>query len=83
MDHGDAMEQGLKEWLESNLPKFLNGINAELLDENAWEMPIIEDYVLVVAVKDLNDGLGGLFTVGDANATAYRIRGLLYDALNR
>ena len=81
--HGDALEVSLKEWLESNLPKFLNGINAELLDEQEWVMPIIEDYILVVAVKDLKDDLGGFFTLGDTNANGYRIRGLLHDALYR
>ena len=79
----DALEISLKEWLETNLPKFLNGINAEFLEDNEWVMPVIEDYVLVVAVKDLQDDLGGFFTLGDSNANGYRIRGLLHDALYR
>jgi len=79
----DALEISLKEWLEANLPKFLNGINAEFLNDNEWVMPVIEDYVLVVAVKDLQDDLGGFFTLGDSNANGYRIRGLLHDALYR
>ena len=83
MDHGDALEKSLREWLEYNLPNFLNGINAELIDENEWQMPVIEDYILVVAVKDLEDGLGGFFTLGDSNAHGYRSRGLLHDALYR
>ena len=83
MSHGDAFELSLKEWLDKSLPKFLNGINRELLDEIPWEMPVVEDYVLVVSVKDLKDGLGGIFTLGDNNAADYRIRGLLHHALNQ
>lgn len=81
--HGDMIEQSLKKWLDENLPLFLTRINAELMDENPWEMPTIEDYVLVVAVKDYKDGLGGIFTLGDAHVPPYRIIGLLNEALNR
>lgn len=82
MEFREAMEQSLKDWLESNLPKFLSRINDEVGNELPWEMPIVEDYVLVVAVKDFKDGLGGIFCIGDSNVPAYRVRGLLADALN-
>ena len=45
-------------------------------------MPVVEDYVLIVAVKDFKDGLGGVFAITDANVAQYRIRGLIAEALN-
>jgi hypothetical protein len=77
----DAMENSLKEWLDHNLPRFLLQINAELLDETSWKMPAVEDFVLVVAVRDYEDGLGGVFTIS-SGAPAYRIRGLLTEAMS-
>jgi len=81
MSHGDVIENSLKTWLDDNLPKFLTSINAELLDEEEWKMPVVEDYCLVVAVSDYSDGNGGVFTIY-GNAPQYRIAGLLATALN-
>ena len=53
----------------------------ELLDEEEWKMPVVEDYCLVVAVSDYSDGNGGVFTIY-GNAPQYRIAGLLATALN-
>lgn len=77
----DAIEQSLREWLEATLPPFLVNINAELLDETPWSMPVIEDYVLVVSVRDVEDDLGGVFTISSPSPS-YRIRGLLTEAIN-
>jgi len=79
---GQEIELSLKEWLDENLPAFLNRINAEIQSEQPWEMPVVEDYALVVSVKDFKDGLGGVFVITDANVAAYRIRGLIAEALN-
>jgi hypothetical protein len=77
----DQMEIGLKSWIESNLHRFLTTINSELIDEAPWEMPVVEDFVLVVAVKDLSDDLGGTFAIASENSSSYRIRGLIADVL--
>ena len=76
------IEKSLKEWLDEHLPAFLNRINDEIVPEMSWEMPVIEDYALVVAVKDFKDGLGGVFVITDANVAGYRIKGLISEALN-
>jgi hypothetical protein len=81
MSHGDDFQAGLKEWIDKALPQFLNNIHEDLMDGNPWEMPIVEDYVLVVSVRDLKDDLGGIFTIG--TDSDYKVRGLLHYALNR
>lgn len=82
MRHGEDIEDSLKEWLDKNIPRFLSRINEEIGSDSPWEMPAVDDYVLVVAVRDYKDGLGGIFTLGDRDVSAYRIRGLLTEALN-
>ena len=82
MSHGDVIEQSLKTWLDENLPKFLTNINSELVGEVEWQMPSIEDYCLVVSVRDYGDGGVGVFSITDRNVPAYRIAGLLQHALN-
>jgi len=77
----DSIASSLREWLDTNLPKFLTSINSELLDEEEWKMPVIEDYCLVVAVSDYSDGGGGVFTIY-GNTPTYRVTGLLTTALN-
>lgn len=79
---GRGLEKSLKEWLDEHLPLFLNSINAEIESESPWEMPVVEDYVLIVAVKDFKDGLGGVFSITDANVAQYRIKGLIAEALD-
>jgi hypothetical protein len=77
----DDMEVSLKEWLDHNLPSFLTKINSELINENPWKMPTVEDFVLVVSVRDYEDGLGGVFTISNG-APSYRIRGLIAEAMS-
>jgi hypothetical protein len=77
----DAMETSLKEWIDASIPAFLNQINAELLDEAPWEMPVVEDYMLIVAVRDFKDGNGGVFSITNGDMTTYRAKGLLMEAL--
>ena len=79
---GREIEKSLKDWLDEHLPLFLNRINAEIASDAPWEMPVVEDYALVVAVKDFKDGLGGVFVITDANVAGYRIKGLINEALN-
>lgn len=73
------ISSSLKEWIEINISQFLTGL--DLPREEAWGMPVVEDYVLVVAVKDYKDGGVGVFTLSDASSAAYRIRGLLETAI--
>jgi hypothetical protein len=82
MSNGDIIQKSLKEWLEENLPKFLININDDLELDERWDMPTIEDYCLVVAVRDFKDGNGGIFSISDSNVPPYRITGLLSTALN-
>jgi hypothetical protein len=74
------IERSLKEWIDEKLPEFLHQIDEEVEGGMPWQMPIIEDYVLVVAVRDYEDGLGGIFTIRDSGVPGYRIRGLIADA---
>jgi hypothetical protein len=73
----------LKSWIETNLPSFLTNLPQDP-DSPAqpWEMPVIEDYVLVVSVKDYADGGTGVFSIANEDAQRYRIRGLLAEALD-
>ena len=77
----DALEESLKEWLDKRLPEFLVNINSELLEDVKWTLPAVEDFVLVVSVKDYADGMGGVFTISSPSPT-YRIKGLLHEALD-
>jgi len=70
----------LKEWLETNLMSFLTSLPLDS-DNAAWEMPVVEDYCLVVAVKDYRDGGTGVFSISELDAAPYRIRGLLQQAM--
>jgi len=82
MAKSGSLEVSLAEWLEKNLLKFLTEVRQEFSEEVVWQMPVIEDYVLVVSAKDYADGGSGTFTVSSENIDGYRIQGLLHDALN-
>jgi len=77
-----SLHQSLKEWLETNIPTYLASLNEHMEDFETWEMPVVEDYVLVIAVKDFKDGLGGVFQISDAGVPPYRINGLLQAAMD-
>lgn len=70
----------LKDWLEYNLVQFLSRL--DLPKNESWAMPVIEDYVLVVAAKDYKDGGVGVFSLSAPSSSPYRIQGLLATALN-
>lgn len=74
-----SISNSLKEWIEINISQFFAGL--DLPHEEAWGIPVVEDYVLVVAVKDYKDGGVGVFTLSEASAAPYRIRGLLETAI--
>lgn len=78
----DQISDQLKEFLEEKIPQFLIDMSAEMGAETPWEMPIIEDFILVMAVKDYKDGDGSVFSLASKNSPSYRIRGLLHDALD-
>ena len=82
MSDGDELQRSLKHWLETNLTSFLTKVRDELTEEVEWQMPIVEDYVLVIGVKDFKDGGNAVFAITDANAATYRIQGLLQAAMD-
>lgn len=75
-----SLALSLRQWLELNLTRFLT--NLDLPEAESWEMPVIEDYVLVVAAKDYKDGGVGVFSITNPEAAAYRIQGLLSTAIS-
>jgi hypothetical protein len=79
----NELQASLRSWLEHNIPTFLTNLPQ---DENGsstpWEMPLIEDYVLVVAIKDVADNGGGVFSIYNEDIPRYRMRGLLAEALD-
>lgn len=77
----NPLATSLKSWIEDNLPKFLNNLPIED-SATPWEMPVIDDYILVVAVTDYADGGGGVFSIHSDDAKRYRIRGLIAEALD-
>lgn len=82
MPEGDELQRSLKNWLETNLTSFLTKVRDEFSEDVEWQMPIVEDYVLVLAVKDFSDGGNGIFAITDANAAPYRVQGLLKAAMD-
>ena len=73
----------LKTWIETNLPTFLTSLPLDVNSTGSpWEMPVVEDYILVVAVKDYSDGGTGVFSIASDDAQRYRIRGLMAEALD-
>jgi hypothetical protein len=75
-----SIASSLKQWIEINISQFLSGL--DLPHDESWGIPVVEDYVLVVAVKDYKDGGVGVFTLSDASSANYRIRGLLETAID-
>lgn len=79
----NPLSGSLKEWIETNLPTFLTNLPIDIDSPGSpWQMPVIEDYVLIVAVKDYSDGGTGVFSIASDDAQRYRIRGLLAEALD-
>ena len=70
----------LRRWLDINLAGFL--AHLDLPEDNSWEMPVIEDFVLVVAVKDYKDGGSSVLSITPGYLPRYRTVGLLQTALN-
>jgi hypothetical protein len=70
----------LRVWLEENLSRFLTSLEFPDAEDN-WQMPVIEDFVLIVAAKDYKDGGVGVFTLAPPEGASYRIRGLIATAL--
>lgn len=77
----ENVEVSLKEWIEENLPKFLTSVSETYGDGERWKIPVVEDYVLVVAVRDFSDGNGNVLCLVDRDTAAYRVKGLLSEAL--
>ena len=78
---GEQIQASLKEWLETNLTQFLTNIRGEFQEDPEWQMPIIEDYVLCVAVRDLKDNGSGVFAITAPGSSTYRITGLLQSCM--
>lgn len=75
-----SLSLSLRQWLELNLTRFLT--NLDLPQDESWEMPVVEDFVLVVAAKDYKDGGVGVFSISPPDSSSYRIQGLLATALS-
>jgi hypothetical protein len=76
----EGLAAGLRTWLEENLSRFLSSL--EFPDEqDNWTLPVIEDFVLIVAAKDYTDGGAGVFTLTPPGAASYRMKGLIATAL--
>ena len=58
MSLAEIMADELKAFLEEKIPKFLIQISSELGSNVPWEMPVVEDFVVVMAVKDYKDEIG-------------------------
>jgi hypothetical protein len=79
----NPLSGSLKNWIETNLPTFLTSLPLDPDSSSApWKMPVIEDYILVVAVKDYADGGVGVFSISNDDSQRYRMRGLLAEALD-
>ena len=81
MSTGNALQTSLNEWLERNIGEFLSTIRNDFSEDYEWQMPVVEDFVLVVAVKDLSDDGYGVFKVARAGTPVYRVNGLLGEAM--
>lgn len=79
-EYEDNMGHSLREWIEINITKFLTQLPYEGNDK--WNMPVIEDFVLIVAAKDYKDGAVGVFTITHPDSTMYRVRGLISSAFS-
>lgn len=75
----DNPSASLREWIDKNLPPYLNSLTVEFADDEQWNMPVIEDFVLVVAVRDYDNSGDGVFAI-HSDVPNYRIQGLLREA---
>jgi hypothetical protein len=82
MPREDNVTESLAAWINKNIPSWLAEMSERFETADGWKMPIVEDYVLVFAVKDIEDGGNGVFALAGKNSTEYRIRGLLEVAFN-
>ena len=62
-----SLSLSLRQWLELNLTRFLT--NLDLPQDESWEMPVVEDFVLVVAAKDYKDGGVGVFSISPPDSS--------------
>ena len=81
-DRPSDLKLNLKDWLDINMSQFLDSVRDDYDEDLTWHMPVVEDFVLVVSVKDYKDGGVGTFSLANNSLTSYRTRGLLHDALD-
>ena len=74
------MQESLATWLETNLASFLSQLRNDFSEDQEWVMPVVEDFALVVAIRDLTDDCYGVFTIAKPNTPRYRVIGLLTEA---
>lgn len=70
----------LRKWLDINLASFLTTL--DFSKDDSWEMPVIEDFVLIVAVKDYKDGGSSVFSITPGDSPKYRTLGLMHTVIN-
>ena len=83
MSIADALAEKFQDWLQENLGQFLVNLSEVIPDKASvdWKMPVIEEFVVVVAVRDMDDNGGSVMSFASKDAPSHRIRGLLHEAL--
>lgn len=77
----DQFTEELRCFLEEKIPSLLIEASNKYADSSPWEMPVIDDFVIAIAVQDFKDGDGTVLSFASKNSPAYRIRGLLHEIL--
>lgn len=79
----NIIAEKFQKWMEENLPQFLvdlPNLSPDFADAN-WTMPMVEEFVVVVAVRDVDDNGGSVMAFASPDTPPHRIRGLLHEAL--
>jgi len=77
MSEKPGAPESLAKWINEYIPSWLVEMSERFEQAEGWKMPIVEDYVLIFAVKDIEDGETGVFALANKDCSEYRIRGLL------
>lgn len=73
----------LQAFLEKRIPELLVEASKNFTSSSPWEMPIIDDFIVAIAVRDLKDGDGTIVSFTSKDSPTYRIRGLLHEILGQ
>ena len=82
MGLADVLAEKVQDWLQENLGEFLQNLSDVLPSTRTeWKMPVIEEFVVVVAVRDMDDNGGSVMSFASKDTPSHHIRGLLHEAL--